>query len=160
MSVAKNQDENDFLIFNYDDEVIKKSLNGKITAKQSAFSLSAEVADKFESGACLNSSKKLVYFYYLGEENIIDAQNLIFKGQHNIFNSLASIITAKVFGIKRDSRQQPRVGEVHVAQAHSYGGIVKPRRTGDGPRADAPPVAERIRQMATFAPRRSAFWKT
>jgi len=102
MSVTKNQDENDYFIFNYDDEVIRKSMNDGIRASRSAFSLKPEVKEKYESGAYLNSNEQLVYFYYLGEENIIDAQNLVIKGQHNIYNSLASIITAKVFGIKKD----------------------------------------------------------
>jgi UDP-N-acetylmuramoylalanine--D-glutamate ligase len=102
MNVTMNQDENDYLVFNYDDEVIKKSLNDSIRAKQSAFSLLPGAEEEYQTGAYLSSSRKLVYFYYLGEENIIDAQNLIIKGQHNIYNSLASIITAKVFGIKKD----------------------------------------------------------
>ncbi len=98
MKVTMNQNGDDYLIINGDDKVIKTSLNG-VKAKLSAFSLTPAVAGEYENGAYMDDKKKLVYFYELGEEAIMNAQNLIIKGQHNIYNSLASIITSKVNGI-------------------------------------------------------------
>ncbi len=38
----------------------------------------------------------------MGEENIIDTQKLIIKGEHNIYNAMASVISAKIFGIEKE----------------------------------------------------------
>ncbi|MFI5211965.1 MAG: Mur ligase family protein, partial [Ignavibacteria bacterium] len=37
-----------------------------------------------------------------GEENIIDTQKLIIKGQHNVYNTMASVISARIFGIEKE----------------------------------------------------------
>jgi UDP-N-acetylmuramoylalanine--D-glutamate ligase len=50
----------------------------------------------------LSKRGAIVYFYYLGQENIIDTNKLIIKGPHNIYNAMASVISAKIFNIKKE----------------------------------------------------------
>jgi len=63
------------------------------------------VKNEAERGAYLDNYN-LIYFYYEGEENIIDTQKLIIKGQHNVYNSMASVITAKILGIEKSVIQK------------------------------------------------------
>lgn len=100
MKITMNQSTTEHFIFNYDDELVRKSAE-KVHTNKSAFSLGAEVRLKSESGAYINTND-LIYYYYMGEENIIDTQKLIIKGDHNIYNAMASVISAKIFGIEKD----------------------------------------------------------
>ena len=101
MRIAENQDKTDYFVFNYDDELVKNSTRMNPNVQQSAFSLNPAVKNSVTTGAYLDNLD-LVYFYYMGEENIIDTQNLIIKGQHNVYNAMASVISAKIFGIEKD----------------------------------------------------------
>jgi UDP-N-acetylmuramoylalanine--D-glutamate ligase len=101
LKILENQDENDFFVYNYDDDVIKQSLNDSIKPRLIPFSVKKDLSKEFETAAYLHDNN-LIYFYYMGKENIIDARKLIIKGKHNVYNSLASIISAKIFNIKRE----------------------------------------------------------
>ncbi len=101
MRIAENQEKTDYFVFNYDDELVKNSTRMNPNVQQSAFSLNPAVKNSVTTGAYLDNLD-LVYYYYMGEENIIDTQNLIIKGQHNVYNAMASVISAKIFGIEKD----------------------------------------------------------
>jgi UDP-N-acetylmuramoylalanine--D-glutamate ligase len=101
LKIIEKQDENDFFVYNYDDDVIKQSMNDRIKPKLIPFSIKKDLSKEFETAAYLHENQ-LIYFYYMGKENIIDARKLIIKGKHNIYNSLASVIAAKIFSIKRE----------------------------------------------------------
>ncbi len=104
MRISENQNGNGHLIYNYDDEVLNKLvLNGQgVSAKKSAISLNGNVTGAVESGAYLNGNN-LTYFYNKGTEKILDADKLLIKGPHNVYNSLAAIVPAKLFDIKNES---------------------------------------------------------
>lgn len=101
MRITENQNNSDYFVFNYDDELVKKSSGSSVKAKLSAFSLSPAVKEKIDNGAYVDNFD-LIYFYYMGEENIIDTQKLIIKGQHNVYNTMASVISARIFGIEKE----------------------------------------------------------
>lgn len=103
--VYENQDAGDYFVYNYDDVVIKNSMKHNIKSSLAAFSLQDTVKNEAERGAYLDNYD-LLYFYYQGEENIIDTQKLIIKGQHNVYNSMASVITAKLLGIEKSVIQK------------------------------------------------------
>lgn len=101
LRVFENQDSGDYFVYNYDDEIIRQSIKDKVKAKPVPFSLKEDLSSSFDMGAFLKNGF-IVYFYYLGMENIIDTKNLIIKGPHNIYNSMASVISAKIFDIKKE----------------------------------------------------------
>lgn len=101
MKITGNQNESDYFVFNYDDELVRKSIKEGVSAKKSAFSLNRAVKEEIENGAYTNNYD-LIYYYYMGEENVIDTQKLIIKGQHNVYNAMASVISAKIFGIETE----------------------------------------------------------
>jgi len=100
MRIAENQNESDYFVFNYDDELVRNS-SKSVNSNRSAFSLSETVKSETKEGAYLNNLD-LVYYYYMGEENVIDTQKLIIKGEHNVYNAMASVISAKIFGIEKE----------------------------------------------------------
>lgn len=100
MRIAENQNESDYFVFNYDDELVRKSA-ANVHSHRSAFSLTDAVKDETKEGTFLNNLD-LIYYYYMGEENIIDTQKLIIKGEHNVYNAMASVISAKIFGIEKE----------------------------------------------------------
>ncbi len=99
MRITENQNERDHFVFNYDDETLGNSVKTGVEAKQSGFSLNPKVREKAESGAYIENHD-LIYFYYKGEEKIIDTRKLIIKGEHNLYNSMASVISAMIFNIE------------------------------------------------------------
>lgn len=101
MKITENQNGSDHFVFNYDDEMVRNSAGVNVKAKQSAFSLNGTVKKKAESGAYIGNYD-LIYFYNMGEEKIIDTQKLIIKGEHNLYNAMASVISAKIFGIEQE----------------------------------------------------------
>lgn len=102
LRVAKNQDKKDYLVYDYDDEVVRKNVNDNIITKIIPFSTRYALFKNFDTGAYL-SNGEIVYFSSSGQENIINTKRLIIKGQHNVYNSMASVITAKIFDIKKKS---------------------------------------------------------
>ncbi len=100
MRIAENQDSSDYFVFNYDDVLVRKS-SANVNSHRSAFSLNISVKDETKDGAYVRNSD-LIYYYYMGEENIIDTQKLIIKGNHNVYNAMASVISAKIFGIEKE----------------------------------------------------------
>lgn len=100
MRIAENQNESDYFVFNYDDELVRNS-SKSVHSNRTAFSLTDAVKKETQEGAYLNNLD-LVYYYYMGEENVIDTQKLIIKGEHNVYNAMASVISAKIFGIEKE----------------------------------------------------------
>jgi UDP-N-acetylmuramoylalanine--D-glutamate ligase len=99
--VLENQDEEDYFVFNYDDDVIRQNVKEKVKAKMVPFSIREDISGKYEMGA-YRKNGLIIYFYYMGKENIIDTKKLIIKGPHNVYNACASVISAKIFNIKKE----------------------------------------------------------
>jgi len=65
------------------------------------FSINEDISGMYDSGAFLKEGS-IVYFYYLGQENIIDTNKLIIKGPHNIYNAMASAIQQRFLISKKN----------------------------------------------------------
>lgn len=102
MKIAANQDENDLFIFNYDDEYIRNNFSDyNVNADKSAFTLTDELNEEFLVSGCYFKDNAIYYFD--NKENELDKittrDEIFIKGRHNIANAMASIITAKRFGV-------------------------------------------------------------
>ena len=86
--ITKNQKKEDYLIYNYDDESLKDL---KTKANKIPFSLKRE----FENGVYLKKNK--ININLKNKKMTIDQLSL--KGKHNIYNSMAAAISARVFEI-------------------------------------------------------------
>ena len=87
--LLKNLTETEFAVLNYDDETVR-SFAEKTRARVLYFSVKERVRGAyFENGGL-----------YFGKEKILSADELPIGGVHNIQNALATIIAAKIVGIK------------------------------------------------------------
>ena len=84
---------------------------------KTAFSLNVNVKQETGTGAYVNNMD-LIYYYYMGEENVIDTQKLIIKGDHNVYNAMASVISAKIFGIEKEYIKKD--GTIFPIEIHSF----------------------------------------
>ncbi len=93
MNIVKNQDENDYLIFNEDDIQITKRIEN-VKAKKIGFSISKEL----ETGTYFKDGK--LYFVFNGEkQEVCKSSDLFIKGEHNIANALAVLAVAKILNL-------------------------------------------------------------
>lgn len=93
--IAENQDENDFFIFNQDDEMSQKILeNLDIKAQKLAFSLK-------EEGEVFGGGKEIKV-----KDFTMNIDDLPIKGKHNVANALAASLVAKILNIDNENLQQ------------------------------------------------------
>jgi UDP-N-acetylmuramoylalanine--D-glutamate ligase len=99
MRITQNQTPDDVFIYCADDpETLKVLKNTNISSKMYPFS----IRKKIESGAYLESDNIHINIH-LNDELIMSISELALQGKHNIYNSMASGIVAKVLDIRNTS---------------------------------------------------------
>ena len=94
-NIFRNQSENDYLTYNYDDEAVSKVIkNAK--SKLVPFSLKS----KLENGAWADETH-----IYFKNEAIMNKSEIVLVGDHNIANILAAVAIAKLSKVKNESIQ-------------------------------------------------------
>lgn len=102
MSIYNNQLSSDYFIFNVDDNVITENISSGCTVQKSAFSIKQDLSEKYNLSAYLNNNY-LVYCRAGKTEELIHSNELMIKGMHNVYNSLASILAVKQFGVANNT---------------------------------------------------------
>ncbi|MFB9078894.1 UDP-N-acetylmuramoyl-L-alanine--D-glutamate ligase [Flavobacterium procerum] len=93
--ITMNQTENDFLIYDADDEASAEWLkNNKTKAKLIPFSLSKT----FDEGASINNNKMEIKINQ--EEFTMDTEHIALEGKHNMKNAMAASSVAKLMQIR------------------------------------------------------------
>jgi len=87
--ITKNQNEHDFLIYNVDDTIVNS-----ITTKAKKLPISL-INEQFEGGY-LNNKELIIKL----NNQTMTIQELALQGKHNMFNSMAAAIAARVFEVK------------------------------------------------------------
>ena len=96
--ITENQTEEDFLIYDADDEVITNWLNNnKVKATLLPFSLEKEV----EQGVYIKDNYILIK--YKTEETIMKTKTLALKGKHNTKNAMAAAMAASLLQVRKDT---------------------------------------------------------
>jgi UDP-N-acetylmuramoylalanine--D-glutamate ligase len=95
--ITMNQNEDDYLIYDEDDEAIKNWLaNHKIKANKLPFSLT----EKLDVGASITENNEINI--NLNDENFIMPINqLAIEGKHNVKNAMAAITVAQLMNIRK-----------------------------------------------------------
>ncbi|PCJ97368.1 MAG: UDP-N-acetylmuramoyl-L-alanine--D-glutamate ligase [Flavobacteriaceae bacterium] len=94
--ITKNQDSNDYLIYDADDKVVVKWLHEHpIKPKLLPFSIEKEI----EEGACLMNNKIRIKI----QDNIMmmTTEKLALEGKHNLKNTMAASTAATLVGIRK-----------------------------------------------------------
>jgi UDP-N-acetylmuramoylalanine--D-glutamate ligase len=96
--VTMNQTEEDFLIYDYNDEAITEWLNNNNTkAKLIPFSLT----DEFNEGAYIKNNKMEVKINH--EEFSMDTEHIALEGKHNLKNAMAATSVARILQIRKET---------------------------------------------------------
>lgn len=95
--IAENQENDNFFIYNKDDEMSLKLLSKlEIRAKKVPFTLKG----KLKNGGFLNDDRMVVK---LDDEFSMNVEDLSLVGNHNVANSLAASIAGKILKISNES---------------------------------------------------------
>ncbi|MGB9697037.1 MAG: UDP-N-acetylmuramoyl-L-alanine--D-glutamate ligase [Ignavibacteria bacterium] len=103
LKINLNQDNNDYLIFNYDDRTFREKMD-EFKGNVAAFSLKYNLREEgIVCGGYLENS----YLWYFDkvtqrEFDIIRREEIFIKGTHNLYNSLAAIISTKITGVENE----------------------------------------------------------
>ena len=111
LRITMNQDSSNILIYNDDDEVIKKKLKTK--ARKIPFtlknSLECEGAFYNQDGININLNNKNMTI-----------QELALQGKHNLYNSMAAAIAARVLDVKNDIIRQSMLDFQNIEHRLEY----------------------------------------
>ena len=107
--ITENQQEQDFLVYNADDEIVKEI---KTKAKKLPISLKAEQKE----GGFLNKNELIIKL----NNNTMTMQELALQGKHNIFNSMAAAMAARVFEVKDSVIRQSMIDFQNVEHRLEY----------------------------------------
>lgn len=96
--ITENQSENQYLIYDADDEVIKNWLeNNSVRAKLFPFS----IQKKLKKGAYIDQEKMIIN--YKTKKEIMSIETLALQGKHNTKNALAAAMTASLQKVRKGS---------------------------------------------------------
>ncbi len=103
--ITKNQTEKDYLIYDFDDEVISERLKEqKPKSKLVPFSIKS----KLKYGAYLEEDNITIRLNE--EEYIMNVSNLTVKGKHNTKNAMASMLAAKLLQVRNEKITESMTG--------------------------------------------------
>jgi UDP-N-acetylmuramoylalanine--D-glutamate ligase len=88
MRILNNLDQNDFVIYNSDDDVLSKRISGS-TASLLNFSLTDQTTNGYIKDSTL----------ILNDKSVIETHDISIRGQHNYANALAAGLAAQLAGI-------------------------------------------------------------
>ncbi|MCD4747178.1 MAG: UDP-N-acetylmuramoyl-L-alanine--D-glutamate ligase [Bacteroidales bacterium] len=99
LRIVQNQTSKDVFIYCVDDSVIENELKKKvIKAKQYPFSIKKQFK---KEGAYLTNNE--ITFNIKQKQFKMTLENLALQGKHNIYNSMAAGIAARIFDIRKDT---------------------------------------------------------
>lgn len=97
--IAENQTEREYFVVNYDDPVIREHITTHfIQSNTIYFTMSDQ--NITNEGGFINDDKMNIRFN--GEELNMSIHDLSTKGKHNLYNSMAAGISARIAGIRKE----------------------------------------------------------
>lgn len=93
IKITDNQDENDFFLFNADDDLTFSTMKNSRVQKVS-FSVKKEVP----VGA-YSKNGKMIFAWFGASEEVASVNDLFIKGEHNVANALAVMAVAKTLNL-------------------------------------------------------------
>lgn len=106
LKILTNQTDSDIAVINYDDEILRKE-TVNTNSKKAYFSIKENLQNikdpEIETGSFIKNGK-VIYFDRSKntEEVIMETREINIRGNHNLYNTLASVISARYFEIKSE----------------------------------------------------------
>ena len=94
--ILANQDASDYAVLNFDDFNVRK-LSNTAKSKTLFFSKFSKVKGSFMRQG------KMICAINSGEEEIVDKDSLLLRGEHNLENMMAAVIACRLFDVERDT---------------------------------------------------------
>ena len=98
--IFENQRDDDVLVYNYDDELVREYV-AWVTTQRALRAIGFSYQEDLEEGAFLRNTQ-IVLRINQQEEILMHAQKLALRGRHNLHNSLAAAIAARVMEVRSD----------------------------------------------------------
>jgi len=102
LNIFKNQTESDYLIYSYDDPVIRRVLLDMPRGSKSPKLLAFSIRNKVPEGAFIHGDE-IIFRINNREEVLMKAEKISLKGQHNLNNGLATALAARASEIKNEA---------------------------------------------------------
>ncbi|AXJ00345.1 UDP-N-acetylmuramoylalanine--D-glutamate ligase [Cyclonatronum proteinivorum] len=99
MKIIRNQGETDFLIYNYDDPVLKEQIGGIGVKPKGPARIPFSLAEELETGAFIRD-EHIVVRLDGSEEVLMHKDEVSLKGPHNLANSLAVVLAGRLNGVE------------------------------------------------------------
>ena len=101
--ILKNQSGDDLAVINYDDEILREAVKGT-EVRKAFFSIKENLIDRKIEAGSFTDKGRIIYFDKAKniEEEIMETREIIIRGNHNLYNSLAAVISARAFEIKKE----------------------------------------------------------
>lgn len=100
LRIFENQQETDAMIYNHDDTLVADYVQWS-QHEQGFQALGFSINDELQTGAFVQDGA-LVLRINQHEEVLMHAEHLALQGQHNVYNSLAAAVAARVMEIRSD----------------------------------------------------------
>ena len=100
--IFENQRSDDTLVYNEDDPVVREMVGQVLERTERPCVMGVSLEKKVEAGAFLKDDD-LVLRLDEQEEVLMQAEELSLRGRHNLYNSLAAAVAARVMEVRSDS---------------------------------------------------------
>jgi UDP-N-acetylmuramoylalanine--D-glutamate ligase len=94
--IFENQTQGDFLVYNQDDPVTREAVERKV--RSTVHLLPFSLSEKLDEGAFIDNHR-LVIRCAGKEYDVIDVREISIKGEHNLYNSMASSLSSIIMGV-------------------------------------------------------------
>jgi UDP-N-acetylmuramoylalanine--D-glutamate ligase len=98
--IFENQRDDDVLVYNHDDALVREYV-AWVTTQRALRAIGFSYEDALDEGAFLRDDR-IVFRINQQEEILMEAQKLALRGRHNLHNSLAAAIAARVMEVRSD----------------------------------------------------------
>ena len=98
--IFENQRDDDVLVYNYDDALVREYV-AYVTTQRALRTIAFSYQETLDEGAFLREGS-IVLRIHQKEEVLMEAQQLALRGRHNLHNSLAAAIAARVMEVRSD----------------------------------------------------------
>jgi UDP-N-acetylmuramoylalanine--D-glutamate ligase len=98
--IFENMQADDILVYNHDDEVVRTQVQ-QHAAQHDFTALGFSLEQEVDAGAFLRD-RALVFRINDQEETLMQADDVALRGRHNLYNSLAAAVAARVMEVRSD----------------------------------------------------------